>query len=62
MEAVKLYSCSVIKKHRTQGKIQYWKSVMIKNGTINVKDFMKIHVDVLIHRDFDQGFEGIAGV
>lgn len=24
-----------------------------KNGTINVKDFMKIHVDVLIHRDFD---------
>lgn len=52
METIELYSYSVIKKRRAQGKIQYSKTVMIKNGKINVKDFMKIHVDVLIHSDF----------
>lgn len=61
METIELYSYSVIKKRRAQGKIQYSKTVMIKNGKINVKDFMKIHVDVLIHSDFGQRFEGIAG-
>lgn len=62
MEIVELYSYSVIKKRRAQGKTQYSKTVMIKkNGKINVKDFMKIHVDMLIHSDFGQRFEGIAG-
>lgn len=30
MEIVELYSYSVIKKHRAQGKTQYSKTVMIK--------------------------------